>query len=254
MTDDVNALTPTSEPPVIVDEYNHNPDFKPEIDIGDRHTEPKVEPATEDDKPADKEPDENETEKRLKKLQGAERLARREAKRLQAENDILKGQRTEAPDAEFERKVTERATQVAAQNAYTEHCNKIYNAGVVEYGKEGFDAAVAAINETFGGLPPTFVEAVTDATDSPHKMLAYLGENSDLLEEIAQMPPHRQGAALAKLDVKLNTPQPPKPVSKAPPPIRPVSGSAKAEFDFDKASTAEQVRYFDEQDRRRRYG
>jgi len=177
--------------------------------------------------------EESETDKRLKKLSGEARNARREARLLREENEVLKGQRTDAPDAEFERRVAEKAAQVAKQDAFNKHCDDIYKNGIKEFGSK-FNESVQTLKETFGtGLPFTFIDAITEASDKPHKMLAYLGDNTDVLDRISVLPAHRLGAALAKLDAEINKPAPVKSISKAPAPIKPVSGNAKSEVTDD---------------------
>jgi hypothetical protein len=85
--------------------------------------------------------------------------------------------------------------------------------------------------------------------------MAYLAKNPDMAEDIVQMTPARQGAALAKIAAKVSAPVI-KPVSKAPEPIKSVGGGAKATgapgTDPDKMTMAEFATWQDAQDRKRR--
>lgn len=162
--------------------------------------------------------DDDEIDKRISRLAYEAREAKRLAKQLQRENEVLKGQRTETADEEVERKVAERAAALASQNAFNSECNKIYEQGKKEFGD--FQKTVDAFGE-IGGLSAPLVQAAIEAGDA-HKVLHWLGSNLDEAERISNLDPARMGAAVAKVATKLNKP---KQVSKAPAPIKPVSSS-----------------------------
>jgi len=191
--------------------------------------------------PAADEPDDEQPDKRMAKLAHDAREARRRTRVLEREIAVLRGQRTEAPDEELDRKVTERATQLAAQTAFNVRCNEIYHAGVKEFGKAEFDETVKELNEVLGGLPVALIEAAEDA-GNPAKILKYLGDNSDIAEKLAAMTAHKMGVELAKLAQQLDKPK--AQISKAPPPIKPLNGSSgNAATDIDKMSMADYMKH-----------
>jgi hypothetical protein len=225
MTEDDNDLTPPASDPIEQDAKGPVPAPEPEPE----------EQAAEDQH--------SDTEKRIARLAHDAREARRQARQLRAENEILKGQRTEAPDAEMDRKVTERAQQIAANDKFNATCQTIFKDGVKEYGEAKFKDAVAAMNEPLGFIPTTLVEAMVDA-GNPHKLIQHLGSNHDVLEDLLALPPHRQGTAIAKLAAELAPKA--KAVSAAPTPHKTVGGNSKVELDPDKMSIAEYMKH-DEQ-------
>jgi hypothetical protein len=73
-----------------------------------------------------------------------------------------------------------------------------------------------------------FLEIVTELPDS-HKLLYHLGKNPDEAERLTNLSPTKQAIELAKLEVKISKQKEQKdlrPVSKAPPPIKPISGTS----------------------------
>ena len=156
----------------------------------------------------------SEEHNRIAKLRQAYAETKRQAAQLRAENEALRGQRQQGPNEEVERRARELAAAEVQQREFNKTCNDIYLAGVKQFGKSQFDDSVRAMNETLGGSVPTpLIEALAEAGDA-HKVWHYLSENPDTLEDIANLPPHRMGAAVAKLTAKVNAP---KAVSKAPP-------------------------------------
>lgn len=166
------------------------------------------------------------------------------ARRLEAlEAKQPKPDPTEAPPAaaprteqDFQRAVQQEATRVAEQQAFVSECNKVAEAGTKEFNdfhptlKTLWDATDGL--DANGGMTPIAVALVEAAmeTDKPHAVLYHLGQNPDEAIRIAAMKSDaKRGAALAKVAAALSAPPAPKPVSKAPAPIEPVSGAARAE-------------------------
>lgn len=206
----------------------------------------KVETKVDDEEP---EREDEETHKRIARLAGEARIAKREAKALQEEINRLKGLAPKLePDAELEKVIQERAQQLSAQQAYNDGCNKIFEDGVKLY--PDFRDVVTTINKEIGNMPVALVEAAMEIGD-PHKIIHYLGKNLDEAERIYSLSPHKMGAALAKLATKANAPV--KQLSKAPAPIKPISGSAKNNKTPENMSMDEFVKWQDKVDRERRY-
>lgn len=252
------SLTPPAEAPDTATEPQYgDPISKSESSAanalgGDPAPEPEAPapdaPKPEDPKPEDKPKKEDWREARIR--QQTAKIAF-EAKRNddlsrrleQLEAKQPKPDPTEAPPAaaprteqDFQRAVQQEATRVAEQQAFIGECNKVAQAGTKEF--PDFHDAVKTLWDATdgldanGGMTPTAVALVEAAmeTDKPHAVLYHLGQNPEEAIRIAAMKSDaKRGAALAKVAAALSAPPAPKPVSKAPAPIEPVSGAARAE-------------------------
>lgn len=156
-----------------------------------------------------------EAERRAQELQ--QQLAAVQQRQYQPPED-------QAQQVDINSLAEQRAAQLLAERSFNESCNKVYETGAKEL--PSFDAAVS--NLQLVGVTREFLEAAT-ASDAGHKILHHLGQLDNLgeAERILKLPPVQMGRELAKLEMKLNQPPPPKPVSKAPAPITPIgSGGA----------------------------
>lgn len=133
-------------------------------------------------------------------------------------------------DAEIERRVTEKAGQIAAANEFNKACNDIVDIGKEEF-KDTWDDAlknlslVGAIGQN---VSPEFLENAIELK-SPHKVLHYLGSNLEEAEKIIKLSPRKMAVEMARVEAKLNAPPPaPPPValSNAPAPVIPIAGAA----------------------------
>ena len=98
----------------------------------------------------------------------------------------------------------------------------------------GFD------REAFDELPltPAIAAALVDS-DAPAKLMHFMAGNPEEVERISKLPPARQAAAIGKLEAKLDAAPP---VSKAPPPMKPVgSRGAASNSDLGSASMDEYI-------------
>ncbi len=98
----------------------------------------------------------------------------------------------------------------------------------------GFD------RDTFDELPltPAIAAALVDS-DAPAKLMHFMAGNPEEVERISKLPPARQAAAIGKLEAKLDAAPP---VSKAPPPMKPVgSRGAASNSDLGSASMDEYI-------------
>jgi hypothetical protein len=93
---------------------------------------------------------------------------------------------------------------------FTERCNQLADMGA--------------------GDNPTFMQAVGELPDG-HKVLANLAENPAETARILKLPPVRMALELATLSHRIAAAPPPapKPTSQAPPPIRPIQTTSRAE-------------------------
>lgn len=112
------------------------------------------------------------------------------------------------------------AERIVADRTFNETCNKVYAAGKAEF--PDFDQAVA--NLQMVGINRDFLELAT-TSDAGAKLLHHLGTDLDEAARIAALPPVQMARELTKLEFKLSQPATPKPVSKAPAPVSPISGT-----------------------------
>lgn len=198
--------------------------------------------------------DDDELQARNARLARSLREEKRKARQLELEAQALRGQRQEQPTEAMEREIANRAAAMAQQQAINAKANEIYTAGVKDFGRVEFDESVRAVNETFGQQMPVVIDTLTEI-EHAEKLIQHLADNPDVADTIALLPPHKMGAALAREAAKLSAPKV-KPVSKAPPPIRPIAqtSSAEAETNIENMSMAELDKLWTKRDNERRMG
>lgn len=105
---------------------------------------------------------------------------------------------------------------------FTKACNDIADTGEAKYGAE-FKEAVNTFG-MLGGPPPAFLEALTEfSKDEAARLFHDLGKDPDEAARITKLSPAKMAVALAKMAA---TPAKTAPVSKAPPPITPLSSTS----------------------------
>lgn len=124
---------------------------------------------------------------------------------------------------EFQKLVREEAARLASQSAFDAECNQIYEAGKSNHA-ETWDESVGALN-AMGYMTPALVEAAIASGDGA-KVLNTLGQDLDAAERISKLPPIRMAAELTRM-AGATAPRG-APASRAPAPIKPVSGVATA--------------------------
>ena len=132
--------------------------------------------------------------------------------------------------------------QKLAERDFNEACNKTYAKGKEQF--QDFDEAVNG-HKLLGdiGGRRDYLEAVS-ALDNGAQVFHHLGKNLDEAAHVLSLPPVKMALELTKLSQKLSKAPP---VSKAPPPIKPVAGTASRDFDPETASMDEWVKWRDEQ-------
>lgn len=137
--------------------------------------------------------------------------------------------------ADFEAAVSARAE---AQE-FNRRADDMYNTGATKYSdwKDSIDTLVAS-----GFMDKTLLEAAM-AVDDGSAVLHHLGVNLDEAERINALPPVRKAAEMAKLSVQLNAPVS-VPVSSAPAPIKPVSGSPSPQVDLQRIADDNDMRAY----------
>jgi len=184
---------------------------------------------------------------RMDQLTKARREAEREAAALKIELERYKtGNQskpadgaTETPERTTERQppddvvIQQRAEQLYRQRLYQERVNSTLSAGNKDY--PDFTERCNVVASLGAGDNPTFMEIVTDPMIVPdgHKVIASLADDPNEAARILALPPVAMSAELARYAARVDTPAKPNgkaapAVSKAPPPIKPLTGSAKA--------------------------
>jgi len=113
------------------------------------------------------------------------------------------------------------AEALVQKQQFDQRCNDVYSSGAKDF--PDFDEKLGQFRH-LGGLPPQFLEAVTQLPDA-HKVLHALGSDLDHAAHIMSLPPIPQAVALAKLSAS----PAPRPVSSAPPPIKPIDGTSRGD-------------------------
>lgn len=195
----------------------------------DESDEESIEQTANDDPELDsapEEPPEDKVQKRIDKAIYEKHQARRELEQAKAEAAELRarfeqGESYHPPADDIQALVRQEAARMKEEESFNAACNKTHAEGVKEFGAS-FDKAMT--NLGLVGMPREFLEMVSEA-DYGARILAHLGGDLDEAERIAALPPLKMARELTKLDIKLGS-QKTKQVSKAPPPITPVSGKS----------------------------
>lgn len=166
--------------------------------------------------------------------------AKREIEALRAQlARIQSGEAAPAPADDVQTLVQKEAARLVAERTFDETCNKVYADGVKEF--KDFDNAVS--NLQLVGVGRDFLELAT-TSDAGAKLLHHLGSHLDEAERIASLPPVQMARELTRLEFKLTQKPGPKPVSNAPAPIAPISGSKGGTGGYDPAmSDAEYAKF-----------
>lgn len=170
-------------------------------------------------------------QKRIGELTRQKYEERRQAEELRAEVERLRqavaqGDQIPQVDAQADlQSIRHEAEKLVAEQRFNDSCNKVYAAGKSEF--QDFDQAVA--NLQMVGVNRQFLEMATES-DAGAKLLHHLGTDLDEAARIMALPPIQMARELTKLEIKLSQPKAQKPVSNAPPPIKPI-GTGKATSD-----------------------
>lgn len=149
------------------------------------------------------------------------------------------GETQRVPASEVERRAQQLAEQRIQAQQFNESCNRAHDAGVKEF--PDFKDALQNLGMLGVLQQPDVLRTVMEAAgDDAHKALHFLGKNPDEAERILSLPPIRQAAAIARAIAAPAKP-PPKP-SQAPPPIRPINGTARVDPDESRMSIDEWVK------------
>lgn len=219
-TQEVVAGVPTETTPEVVD--------APEV------TTPEVEAESSEPKEAP-EPEGDDADKALKRMQ--RRIDKRTADvyRTRAENEQLKqrlaeienqaGKADQPTNSETDPVVL--AKQIAKVERFTEKANALVAEGTKKH--SDYMGALKDLASEVGdfvrrdGLPSPFMEAVLEVAEKPTALLYHLGKNPDLAADLADLSPYQLAKRLDRIERELNDKQTPK-ISNAPKPLEPVKG------------------------------
>lgn len=137
--------------------------------------------------------------------------------------------------ADFEAAV---AAKTEAQE-FNRKADEMYNVGAAKYTdwKDSVDTLVAS-----GFMDKDLLESAMAVEDGA-AVLHHLGVNLDEAERINALTPIRKAAEMAKLSVQLSAPRN-TPVSSAPAPIRPVTGSPNPSIDLERVAATDDMKAY----------
>lgn len=133
-----------------------------------------------------------------------------------------------------------RAEQLLAERQQQAKLAELQTNGEKEF-KDEFKSAMVTLH-SLGAMDNdpaaiAFSEAVFES-DAPHKVLHYLGNNPDEATRILSLSPRQQARAIGLIEAQLaNAKANPPPVSKAPPPVKPVGSRSSAPTSLDHLPT-----------------
>ena len=197
-------------------------------------------------------PDEAGDKPQEKPSRGDKRFAVLSARLARTEAELAEARRHAAP------RPPEASVDPAVQRLAEQHAEKLYQERVVaERVKSFHDAGKAAFADWQDrcqslmemGADPAFAELLVDLPDGA-KVAAALADDPESLEQIAAIKTERGRAiALGKYSAGLaaNPATPARSVSRAPAPIRPVTGTARVAFNEATASPQQLVEYYAKQ-------
>lgn len=135
-----------------------------------------------------------------------------------------------------------RALQQAQQQSQVQSLTQTYEQRLAQYKTEvaDFDDVMSDFVEEYGDMNvPEIVQVAMESNVGP-QLAYYLAKNTEEVERIAKLPPHRRLLELGKLEDKLSQPKTSKPVAEsvkkvtaAPAPVKPVRGTGKIESSTD---------------------
>lgn len=130
--------------------------------------------------------------------------------------------------ADLEKLAEQKASELVSHREYQARVNSWYQGGKTEF-PDDFDDKCNIVASLGAAERPEFMQIVTDPDLVPdgHKVVAALADDPQEAARILSLPPIAMSAALVKYADKVGKPKG-KSVSKAPDPMKPISGSAKA--------------------------
>ena len=173
---------------------------------------------------------------------------RERAAREALEAKLLQPQEAPTSQADIDRLVEERASQLAKQKEIVGKVAKVEQALRANL-KDSFDDFFTDLQAS-GDSAKSLVETVLDLDDS-EKVMEHLANNRDELYSVLNLPPRQQAIQLAKLSVKLEASKTAPKVSNAPKPVSPIGARSANDGINDNLPIDEWMRRRNEQERKR---
>jgi len=204
---------------------------------------------------AEPEPDDSEKarraalDRRFAKLTKDKHDALREAERMKAELALYRAQQsqegTQATAEQLARQpgseqltqaqIDARAREIVQQQTFRQAVESTIEAGTKEFAD--FNDKCNLLADFGANDVPYFLPIITD-TPNGHKVLQYLGSNAHEAERILNLPERKMAVEIDRIAAKVGKPTPVA-VSKAPPPVSPIDGTARATVSPDKMNDEE---------------
>ncbi len=123
--------------------------------------------------------------------------------------------------------VVAEAQRIVAEERVRERRQLVIDAGVKEHGAETWNEKTAMLH-TMGALArPDFMEALVDLPEAP-ALVVRLADDPDQLAALLAKRPAAMAAAMGRMAAEMAVAEKPKEISRAPPPVKPVSGGRAA--------------------------
>lgn len=123
--------------------------------------------------------------------------------------------------------VVAEAQRIVAEERIRERRQLVIDAGVREHGSDAWNEKTGMLN-TLGALArPDFMEALVDLPEAP-ALVVRLADDPDQLMALLAKRPAAMAAAMGRMAAEMAVAEKPKEISRAPPPVKPVSGGRAA--------------------------
>lgn len=196
---------------------------------------PEPEKVEQEEKPQEDEKDKTlrRMERRINAKHAQAAAAEERARMAMQEAEALKQRLSqyETPQQEQPQQVNpyELAKHIATVERINEKSNNIAQDGQRRFGAD-FGEAVRTVAEEAGALFDQYgrATAVGDAvldSEDPAALLNYLGKNPDVAAELKGLSPAALGRRIGRIEAQINAKPQPKPVSKAPDPVKPIGAT-----------------------------
>ena len=233
---------------ILDDDGSIDPKPLPEAAAAEAPALDKVEPEAAKPTPAD------EMKEAVKRMAFDMREARRQAAHYkeQLERITPKPEPGAAPTAtDMDRMITERAEALIQSREGAARTESWQAAGTAEY--PDWTERCNQLADLGAGDNKAFLHAVT-AIPNGHKLVSELSENPAEAIRVLRLPPIEMAIALAGMGQRLSggsapAATPAAPVSRAPPPIKPITATARPEVNMEKMSEAEFQTYWNKRTR-----
>lgn len=147
-----------------------------------------------------------------------------EVQRLTEQLARIQAGDTDGEQPDVQRLARAEAEKIVAERSFNERCNKVHADGTKEFP----DFGQTVSNLQMVGANQQFWDLATES-DAAAKLLHHLGQDLDEAARIASLPPVQMARELTKLEYKLAQAPAPKPVSKAPAPVKPIGSGGVTE-------------------------